>query len=108
VSPVPDRYVVVVPANAPETLAYLTESFKNVRDVVVIAERRRRRTAGATAPVERRANRPTREAFGCILVRVKRAADEPAEPSPPLPPPATATSAPSPIQLRTLPLLREG
>ena len=70
----PHRYVVIVPRSAPETLAYLSRSFKDVPEVEVIVDRR---TPSATAPplVERRERvRWSREAFGCTLVRI----DEPA------------------------------
>jgi hypothetical protein len=90
---VPGRYVLVVPASAPDTLAYLTESFRNVRDVEVVADRRQG-TPPATAPAERRAARRTQEAFGCRLVRIDG-------------PPALSASALDPVRLRDLPLLRE-
>ena len=70
----PDRYVIVVPINAPDTLAYLTDSFKNVRDVDVVADRRAR-TPATDVPVERRASRRIQEAFGCTLVRIERTRD---------------------------------
>jgi hypothetical protein len=106
---VPDRYVIVVPVNAPQTVAYLTDSFKNVPDVEVVADRRRPRAPAAAAPVERRAVRRTQEAFGCTLVRIER-------PAAPVPPPDADVSPASPasvvslgsIRLRNLPLLREG
>jgi hypothetical protein len=67
------RYVVVVPRSAPDTLAYLTESFKDVPDVEIIVERRQRGTAKAPQSMERRDHRPSAvEAFGCTLVRVLR------------------------------------
>jgi hypothetical protein len=104
---VPDRYVIVVPANAPETLAYLAESFKNVPDVEIVADRRDARAPAAAAPVERRAARRTQEAFGCTLVRIERTA-APVQ-TPDSSPPATPnTVAPiGRIRLRDLPLLRE-
>ena len=65
------RYVVVVPRNAPDTLAYLTESFKDVPDVEVVLDRRQRAATSAPRPVERRDRRPSAvEAFGCTLVRI--------------------------------------
>jgi hypothetical protein len=70
--PMPDRYVIVIPVNSPETVAYLTESFKNVPDVEIIVDRRRPSGAAAPPVVERRAGhdrRRTQEAFGCTLVR---------------------------------------
>ena len=67
------RYVVVVPRHAPDTLAYLTESFKNVPDVEVVLDRRQRSATPAPRPVERRDRHPSAvEAFGCTLVRVLR------------------------------------
>lgn len=102
----PDRYVIVVPANEPETLAYLADSFRHVPDVDVVADRRARAPAAA-APVERRAARRTREAFGCLLVRIERTA-APIPPSAPMPPAASNRIAASgAIRLRDLPLLRE-
>jgi hypothetical protein len=98
--PVPHRYVVVVPPNAPETLAYLTESFKNVPDVEVIVDRRRPTATPARPVVERRASggQPrTQEAFGCTLVRIAE------------PPPTSGAVIPlGPARLRMLPMLREG
>jgi len=79
--PMPDRYVIIVPPNAPETLAYLTESFKNVPDVEIVVDRRRPSGAAARPVVERRApndRRRTQEAFGCTLVRIPRAVLMPA------------------------------
>jgi hypothetical protein len=105
---VPDRYVIVVPANAPETLAYLTESFRNVADVDVVADRRDARAPAAAAPVERRARRHTQEAFGCTLVRIARTAAPPGpalDPSPPTDP--TRIVPTGALRLRDLPLLRE-
>lgn len=93
----PDRYVIVVPVNAPDTLAYLTDSFRNVPDVEVVADRRQMRPPAETAPVERRMIRRTQEAFGCTLVRIERS---PAPPSP--------VASLDPIRLRDLPVLREG
>jgi hypothetical protein len=69
------RYVVVVPRNAPDTVAYLTESFKNVPDVEIVVDRRQRSVGTAPQAGERRDHRPaTVEAFGCTLVRVSRKA----------------------------------
>jgi len=107
--PVPDRYVIVVPVSAPETLAYLTESFKHVPDVEVVADRRNPRAPAVPMQTERRAARRTQEAFGCALVRIEQGAKQPA-PSPdavepPNPPPSAA--ARSSIHFRDLPLLRE-
>jgi hypothetical protein len=87
-----DRYVLVVPANAPDTLAYLTESLRHVSGVDVVADRRRASAPSVTAPLERRAVRRTQEAFGCRLVRIERA------PAPPAP-------TRDPVRLRDLPLL---
>lgn len=84
----PHRYVVIVPPNAPETLAYLTESFKNVPDVEVIVDRRRPTVTPTRPDVERRAGggpHRTQEAFGCTLVRIAE-----------------------PVRLRAVPMLREG
>lgn len=70
------RYVVVVPCDAPDTLEYLMESFKDVPDVEVVLDRRRR-SAAASAPqsVERRNDHAAAvEAFGCTLVRIVRRA----------------------------------
>jgi len=67
------RYVVVVPRSAPDTLAYLTLSFKDVPDVQIVVERRQRATAAAPQTMERRDHKPsTVEAFGCTLIRVSR------------------------------------
>jgi hypothetical protein len=68
------RYVVVVPRDAPDTLDYLTESFKDVPDVEVVLDRRQRAAAAsAPQPVERRDDHAAAvEAFGCTLVRVSR------------------------------------
>ena len=67
------RYVVVVPRSAPDTLAYLTESFKDVPDVQIVVERRQRTVAAAPQVVERRDHgRSAVEAFGCTLVRILR------------------------------------
>jgi hypothetical protein len=67
------RYVVVVPRSAPDTLAYLTASFKDVPDVEIVVERRQRAAASAPQTVERRDHKPSMvEAFGCTLVRVAR------------------------------------
>jgi hypothetical protein len=105
---VPDRYVIVVPANAPETLAYLTDSFRNVPDVDVVADRRDARAPAAAAPVERRATRRTQEAFGCTLVRIERTAAPTESAVDPLPPTApTRIARLDSIRLRDLPLLRE-
>jgi hypothetical protein len=69
----PHRYVVVVPRHAPDTLAYLTESFKNVPDVEIVLDRRQRSAESAPRPVERRDRHPSAvEAFGCTLVRILR------------------------------------
>ena len=105
----PDRYVIVVPVNAPETLAYLTESFKHVPDVEVVADRRNPRAPAVTMPTERRAVRRTQEAFGCALVRIERGARPSAPSSDAAEPakPAAAVSVRSSIQFRDLPLLRE-
>jgi hypothetical protein len=106
---VPDRYVIVVPVNAPETLAYLTESFKHVPDVQVVADRRNRRAPAVTMPTERRAVRRTQEAFGCALVRIEQGV-KPATPPPDAiapPQPPAAVPVRSSIQFRDLPLLRE-
>ena len=104
----PDRYVIVVPANAPETLAYLTESFRNVADVDVVADRRDARAPAAAGRVERRATRRMQEAFGCTLVRIERTAAPPEPALDPSPPTAPTTIVPiGPIRLRDLPLLRE-
>jgi hypothetical protein len=83
--PMPDCYIVVVPPNAPETLAYLTESFKNVPDIEIVVNRRRPSGAAARPIVERRApddRRRIQEAFGCTLVRIPRAALTPVLPAP--------------------------
>ena len=67
------RYVVVVPRSAPDTLAYLTESFKDVPDVEVVADRRQHVPTPPPQPVERRDRRRSAvEAFGCTLVRTWR------------------------------------
>jgi len=80
------RYIVVVPPSAPETLAYLTESFKNVADVQVVADRRRTSGTSVRPLVDRRASTGhwSREAFGCTLVRVARPEPAPAAASAPL------------------------
>ena len=108
---VPDRYVIVVPVNAPETLAYLTDSFRNVSDVEVVADRRQTRAPAAAAPVERRTVRRTQEAFGCVLVRVERPPAQPGRPLdavPPAPAPSTDALSPGSVRFRNLPLLRDG
>jgi hypothetical protein len=105
---VPDRYVIVVPASAPETLDYLVDSFRNVPDVQVVLDRRRRRPAGTPAPVERRVSRWSQEAFGCTLVRLGPAAPEPASGHTTTTTPASSSHERSSIRLRTLPLLRQG
>jgi hypothetical protein len=126
------RYVVVVPPGAPETLAYLTESFKNIPDVEVVLDRRRSPATSGPPLVERRASdRPhwTRDAFGCTLVRVATPPPAPVRqapvtvleyggpatggpPSPleadaPAPTPGVPTHF-GPIRFCTLPALRDG
>ena len=64
------RYVVVVPRSAPDTLQYLTESFRNVPDVHVVLDRRRPVTESAGEFIERRGCPSAVQAFGCTLVRV--------------------------------------
>jgi hypothetical protein len=90
------RYLVIVPRTAPETFAYLMDSFRAVPDVEVVVDRRQ--PAGPLSPEarERRAGERARhvEAFGCTLVR-KAPASEP-------------VGLASQLRLRTLPLLREG
>jgi hypothetical protein len=67
------RYIVVVPRHSPDTLAYLTKSFKDVPDVEVVLDRRQRSATPAPQPVERRDRHPSAvEAFGCTLVRILR------------------------------------
>jgi hypothetical protein len=102
----PDCYVVVIPPNAPETLAYLTESFKNVPDIEIVVDRRRPSGAAARPIVERRApddRRRTQEAFGCTLVRIPRASLAPMVAAP-----RPAGTRFGPLRFRTVPALREG
>ena len=101
----PDRYIVVVPPNAPETLAYLTESFKNVPDIEIVVDRRRPSGAAAHPIVERRVpdRRRIQEAFGCTLVRIPRAMLTPVRPAP-----QPAGTRFGPLRLRAVPALREG
>jgi hypothetical protein len=105
-----DRYVVIVPRGATETLAYLTESFKNVPDVEVVVERRRSPAPSVRPLVDRRAAadpRHVQEAFGCRLVRIPRAeapAAPPEEPPAPSPGPAAQSSeSPAPVDDFQLP-----
>ncbi|MBM4443431.1 MAG: hypothetical protein FJ027_23735 [Candidatus Rokubacteria bacterium] len=111
-----DRFVVIVPRNAPETFAYLTESFRAVPDVEVVLDRRVPGPDDVRQLVERRAaDRPRGvEAFGCTLIRVARPA-APALVPIGAPAPLTAPaeirrvpSAPTRLRLRTLPVLKEG
>jgi len=109
----PDCYVIVVPPNAPDTLAYLTESFKNIPDIEIIVDRRRPSGAAAAAQpaVERRAKndrRRTQEAFGCTLVRIPRAGLVVAAPPTPAPAPRAVVIPFGPLSLRNLSMLREG
>ncbi|HYE92721.1 MAG TPA: hypothetical protein VEA38_16950 [Terriglobales bacterium] len=111
-----DRFVVVVPRNAPETFAYLAESFRAVAGVEVVLDRRTPGPDDVRQLVERRAaGRPRAvEAFGCTLVRVARpAAPAPVPIAAPVPLGAPAEirrvpSAPPRLRLRTLPVLKEG
>ena len=64
--------MVVVPRGAPDTFAYLTESFKDDSSVEVVMDRRRAVPATPPPDVERRARREdhrVREVCGCALFR---------------------------------------
>jgi hypothetical protein len=74
------RYVIVVPRDAPDTLAYLTESLRGVQGVQVVLDRRTPRDEPATPLIERRTDNgspASGEAFGCRLVRVSVPAPAP-------------------------------
>ncbi len=116
------RYVVVVPRSAPETLDYLTASFKDIPDVEVVLDRRDGSTMSVGILVEQRGVRWTQDAFGCTLVRVARPVPTPCRDTPVAsPPPPASLVAPaslasparlgvhawSAIRWRTPPLLRE-
>jgi hypothetical protein len=113
------HYLVVVPPSAPETLAYLTESFKNIPDVEVVVDRRRSPATSGQPLVERRASdRPrwTRDAFGCTLVRLAAPPPAPVRQAPvtvlehggaPAPTPSVPMRF-GPIRFCSLPALREG
>jgi hypothetical protein len=67
------RYVLVVPRDAPDTLAYLQESFRTLADIEVVMERRRRDAPQSSRELDRRVVGRERLplAFGCTLIRVQ-------------------------------------
>ena len=97
-----DRYVVIVPRSAPETYAYLTESFRSLPDVEVVLDRRAP-SHEVRRLVERRGGdlRLESDAFGCRLIRVASTApDAKATNAGPVPPLGSGAGASSRVRLR--------
>ena len=97
-----DRYVVIVPRSAPETHAYLSESFRSLPEVQVVLDRRAPSTA-VRRLVERRGGEPPLEndAFGCRLIRVESpAADLTASTTSPVPPMRSGPGTPPRLRMR--------
>ena len=98
-----DRYVVIVPRSAPETYAYLTESFRSLPDVIEVVLDRRAHSPEVRRLVERRGgeHRFESDAFGCRLIKLESpAADAKASNAGPVPPLRSGPSAPSRLRLR--------
>jgi len=96
-----DRYVVIVPRSAPETFAYLSESFRSLPDVEVVLDRRAQ-SPDVRRLVERRGEERGLEsdAFGCRLIRLEAAADAKASNAGPVPPLRSGPGAPPRLRLR--------
>ena len=97
-----DRYVVIVPRSAPETFAYLSESFRSLPEVEVVLDRRAQ-SPEVRRLVERRGGEPRFEndAFGCRLIKLEAAAaDAKASNAGPVPPLRSGPGAPPRLRLR--------
>ena len=96
-----DRYVVIVPRSAPETFAYLSESFRSLPEIEVVLDRRAH-SPEVRRLVERRGGerRFESDAFGCLLIKLDPAADAKASNAGPVPPMRSGPSGPPRLRLR--------
>jgi len=97
------RYLVIVPRNAPETFAYLSESFRTLPDVELVVDRRDRAVPPVPKSDDRRGRARRVEAFGCTLVPRAPVPD----PAVSLPPARVAPAAAPGRPVRTRPAVRE-